>query len=357
VHPVLFHIGAVLIPAYGAMAAVGVLAGLVLAQRTARVAGVAAGHVWNLCVVAVCAALVCERLLLVAANWSALRSHPAWTLGLAMIHHPLVAGAGAAAGLVCAAWYARMHQMPLAATADALAGPLSVGLTLEQLGALLAGSGYGTAAAVPWAVTYTSPLAALWSGTPLGIALHPVQAYAALAFLALAVVAIAWLPRRGQAGDVAGLWLMGAGAAIYFTELWRDPEGRGAVLHGALDGPQVAAVAMVVVGALVLRERESGNQSGTLAFVLSHLSRKDKNAAKVGHPFWWWGEGGGFPPFRQKEVERMGHGDGGGGAVLPDSQGGRKAGPSTSLRSAQDDREAGNEESLRARLNDGAAHE
>ncbi|MGB6742642.1 MAG: prolipoprotein diacylglyceryl transferase family protein, partial [Terracidiphilus sp.] len=228
---------------------------------------------------------------------------------------------------VCAAWYARRHQMPLAATADALAGPLSVGLTLEQLGALLAGSGYGTAAAVPWAVTYTSPLAALWSGTPLGIALHPVQAYAAVAFLALAVVTVAWLPRRRQTGDVAGLWLMGAGAAIYFTELWRDPEGRGAVLHGALDGPQVAAVAMVVVGALVLRERESETEDS------------------------------GFPPFRQKEVERMGHGDGGGGAVLPDSQGGRKAGPSTSLRSAQDDREAGNEESLRARLNDGAAHE
>ena len=307
-----------LIPAYGAMAAVGVLAGLVLAQRTARVAGVAPGHAWNLCVVAVCAALVCERLLLVAANWSALRSHPAWTLGLAMIHHPLVAGAGAAAGLVGAAWYARMHQMPLAATADALAGPLAVGLTFEQLGALLAGSGYGTAATAPWAVTYTSPLAAVWSGTPLGVALHPVQAYAALAFLALAVVTVAWLPRRRQTGDVAGVWLMGAGAAIYFTELWRDPEGRGAVLRGALDGPQVAAVAMVLVGALVLRERE----------------------------------GGALPPFRQKEVERMGHGDGDrDGAVLPDGQSRRKAGPSTSLRSAQDDREMGHGGSLQARSN------
>ncbi len=34
-----------------------------------------------------------------------------------------------------------------------------------------------------WAVIYTSPLAARWSGTPLGIPLHPVQGYAALAFL------------------------------------------------------------------------------------------------------------------------------------------------------------------------------
>jgi phosphatidylglycerol:prolipoprotein diacylglycerol transferase len=275
VHPVLFHIGAVLIPAYGAMAAVGVLAGLVLALRTARAAGVNPGHVWNLCVVAVCAALVCERLLLVAVNWSALRSHPAWALGLAMIHPPLVAGAGAAAALGCGAWYARRHGMPVPATADALAAPLAVGLTFDQLGALLAGSSYGTAATVPWAVTYTSPLAALWSGTPLGVPVHPVQAYAALGFLALAVVAVVWLPARRQAGDVAGVWLMCAGAVIYFTELWRDPAGRGAVLHGALDGPQMAGVAMVIAGALVLRER------------------RDRA----------------FPPIRQQEVEWMGHGD------------------------------------------------
>lgn len=257
-HPVLFHIGAVLIPAYGAMAAVGVLTGLVLALGTARVAGVNPGHVWNLCVVAVCAALVCERLLLVAANWSALRSHPAWALGLGMIHHPLVAGAGAAAALGCGAWYARRHRMPMLATADALAAPLAVGLTFEQLGALLAGSGYGTPARVPWAVTYTSPLAALWSGTPLGEPLHPVQAYAALGFLALAVAAFVVLQVRRRAGDVAGGWLMCAGAEIYLTELWRDPVGRGVMLHGALDGPQIAAIAMVFAGALLLREREDG---------------------------------------------------------------------------------------------------
>jgi hypothetical protein len=54
---------------------------------------------------------------------------------------------------------------------------------------------------------------------------------------------------------------MGAGTAIYITELWRDPEGRGAMLigalHGALDGPQIAAVLLVIAGALVLRERVS----------------------------------------------------------------------------------------------------
>jgi len=238
------------------MAALGVLLGLAVAQRTARVAGVNSLHMWNLCVVALCAALAAQRLLLVAVNWSALRLHPAWMFGLAMIHHPLLAGVAVFAALGFGILYGYSHRMPLFATADALAPPLALGLALEQVGALLAGSGYGTMSTAAWAVTYTSPYAALWSGTPLDVRLHPVQAYAALAFLILAALLFAWLPRRRQQGDVAGLWLLGAGIAIYVTELWRDPEGRGVVLGGALDSPQIAAVLMVLAGGLVLWERE-----------------------------------------------------------------------------------------------------
>jgi phosphatidylglycerol---prolipoprotein diacylglyceryl transferase len=243
------------------MAAIGVLIALFVAQRTARLAGVDAARLWNLCVISICAALVAERLLLVAVNWSAVRQHPQWTLGLAMVHHPLVAGIGVLAAAGSAALYIRIRNMPALAAADALAAPIALGLACEQVGALMAGSGYGTEAKVPWAVTYTSPAAALWSGTPLGIPLHPVQAYAALAFLTLAVLLLVLLPVRRREGDIAGICLMGMGAAIYLTELWRDPEGRGAILNGALDGPQVAALAMVLLGAWKLKERQSSGSA------------------------------------------------------------------------------------------------
>lgn len=240
------------------MAAVGVLLALFLTQRTARVAGVDAGQVWNLCVVVLFAALAGERLLLIIVNWGVLRLHPSWMLGLAMIHHPLLASAGVLAGGAAAALYIRWQRLPLWATADALAAPLALGLACEQVGALLAGAGYGIEAgpAVHWAVTYTSLLAERWSGTPLGVPLHPVQAYAALGYLTLTLLLLVWLPARRREGDVAGLWLMGTGMTVYLTELWRDPEGRGAVLHGALDGPQIAALLLVLAGALVLRERK-----------------------------------------------------------------------------------------------------
>jgi len=258
VHPVLFHIGRILIPAYGVVTALGALLALFLARRTARIVQVDPAKVWNLCILSLFGALAATRLLLIAANWSALRAHPAWVLGLAMVHHPLLAGVSALVGAGCAEWYARRSNLPFAATADALAAPLALGLAFQQTGALLAGSGYGVTAgpSVAWAVTYNSPLALLWSGAPLGIPVHPVQMYAAMAFFAIAALLFAWLPLERRRGDVAGLWLMGAGIAIYFTEFWRDPEGRGFILRGAIDGPQIAAVAMVLAGALVLRERK-----------------------------------------------------------------------------------------------------
>jgi phosphatidylglycerol:prolipoprotein diacylglycerol transferase len=255
VHPVFFHIRSLLIPSYGAMSAVGVLLGLILAQRTARIVGLNTGKVWNLCVAGLFSALIAQRLLLVLLNWSDIRLHPQWMLALSMIQHPLLTGAGALSGVGMAAFYALRGGMPLAATADALAAPLSLGLAFEQFGALFAGSGFGTETTARWAVTYSEPLAARWSGTPLGVPLHPVQVYAALAFLTLSLWLLVLLPARRQQGDIAGLWLVGAGVTVFITEFWRDREGRGSLLHGALNGPQAAAILFVIAGALVMLQR------------------------------------------------------------------------------------------------------
>lgn len=264
-HPVLIHVGAFLIPSYGAVAALGVSLALLLALRTARIAGVNPNYLWNLSIIALFTALGGSRLLLVVVNWTVLRNHPAWLFSLAMVHHPLLGGIGAVLAVLTAALYARWQQMPLGSTADAVAAPLALGLAFEQIGALLAGSGYGTETAVRWAVIYSHPLAARWSGAPLGIPVHPVQAYAALAFLAISISLIFLMPYRRQHGDIAGFWLLASGAAVYFTEFWRDPEGRGVILRGALDGPQVAAIAMVLAGAFVLRQHKSAPIASVIA--------------------------------------------------------------------------------------------
>lgn len=256
-HPVLFHIGSVVIPSYGAIAAAGVLLGLMLATYTARKLGIDPNRVWNLCIVMLFTALIGSRLLLVMANWTILRHHPLWILSLAMIHHPLLAAIGAAIALVVAAVYARVYQLPFRTTADVLAAPVALGLGFEQIGALLSGSGYGTGAQIPWAVVYTDPLAARWSDAPLGIPVHPVQAYAALGFFAVAVGLLLWLPHRRQYGDLAGLFLIATGIVLFLTEFWRDPIGRGALFGGMIKGPQVAGIVLVLAGASMLLESRS----------------------------------------------------------------------------------------------------
>ena len=256
-HPVLFHIGALVIPSYGAVAALGLLLALMLAFHTARQLHVDPNRIWNLSILMLFTALVGSRLLLVIANWAVLRSHPLWILSIAMVHHPLLAGIASLIAFAVAAVYAGLHHMPYRATADVLAAPIALGLGFEQIGALLAGSGYGTGAHVPWAIIYTDPLAARWSDAPLGIPVHPVQAYAAICFMALATALVLWLPHRRQHGELAGLFLIAAGVILYVTEFWRDPLGRGALLGGILKGPQLAGILFVLGGAALLLERPS----------------------------------------------------------------------------------------------------
>jgi phosphatidylglycerol:prolipoprotein diacylglycerol transferase len=257
VHPVLFHIGPLVIPSYGATAAVGVLLSLTLALQTARRLHIDPNKIWNLCILMLFTALSGSRLLLVVANWTVLRHHPLWMLGLATVHHPLLAAIGSLIALAVAAFYTVWHHLPFRSTADALTAPAALGLAFEQFGALLAGSGYGTGARVPWAITYTDPLAERWSGAPLYIPVHPVQAYVVLCFLAIAIGLVLWLPRRRQNGDLAGIFLMSTGAVLFITEFWRDPIGRGSLFHGVLKGPQVAGIVFVIAGAWLLLERAS----------------------------------------------------------------------------------------------------
>ena len=262
-HPVLFHIGSLIVPSYGAVAALGVLLALGLAQLTARrvipagpdaeaSAAVEPRHGWNMLVLAVFAALAVSRLLLIVMNLSDLRRHPAWLLSVAMVHHPLLAAAGVVGAAIAVVVYARWAKLPLRMVGDWLGAPVAIGYAAEQMGALLAGSDYGSYSEARWAVTYTSTLAARWSGTPLEVPLHPVQAYAALGALLVAMMCLFWLRMPRRSGDVAGVWLIGMGALFFVTEIFRDWEGRGAVFGGIVDIPQLVGLGMVLLGGAVL---------------------------------------------------------------------------------------------------------
>jgi phosphatidylglycerol:prolipoprotein diacylglycerol transferase len=75
---------------------------------------------------------------------------------------------------------------------------------------------------------------------------------------------------------------MGTGVAIFITELWRDPEGRGSVLQGAIDGPQIAAVVLVLAGALVLRERKHARHAAPSTIPYANQDAVSDRAAQTG---------------------------------------------------------------------------
>jgi len=262
-HPVLFQFGHLIIPSYSACAALGLLLVLWLAQWTATRAfqataldpTTATRHAWNMLVFAIFASLAVSRLLLILINLGDLRRHPSWMFALATIHHPLLAAASAASGAIAVFIYTRWMKIPIRIAADSLAAPLLLWTAAEQLGELLAGSGYGReSTSQSWiaSITYKNPIAALQSGTPLGIPLYPVQAYAALGALAVAALACGWfrLPRRN--GEVAGVSLIGVGILLFVTECFRDWEGRGEFFFGVVDIPQLVGLGLVLCGGLLL---------------------------------------------------------------------------------------------------------
>jgi phosphatidylglycerol---prolipoprotein diacylglyceryl transferase len=249
-HPVLFQIGSLMVPSYGACAAVGVLLALASAPFTARKAGLDPRHAWNMVVLAIFASLALSRLALIAINLGDLRRHPRWLLALAMVHHPLLAAIGIAGGAAAVVIYARWARLRLRQVADCLAAPVALGMAFEQFGALLAGSDFGREAISGFTVTYTNELAARWSGTPLGVELYPVQAYAALGALLLALLCLLY-PSRRQ-GDLAGIWLLGTGILLFLTETLRDWEGRGVFFAGSMDIPQLVGLGLVVLSGIIL---------------------------------------------------------------------------------------------------------
>ena len=176
-YPELFSIGPITIYTYGVLLAVSYLLGLWLAMRRARKWGLDANRILDLGIYIIIAALVGAKLLLLVVDFDQFSRSPAELLTLAR------SGGVFYGGLILAVivgfWYVSRHRLPFWTTCDVFAPGIALGHVTGRLGCLAAGCCYGRPADVPWAITFTSPLAAANVGTPLGIPLHPTQIYEA----------------------------------------------------------------------------------------------------------------------------------------------------------------------------------
>ena len=253
-HPVLFHLGSFPVGTYGLLLAIAFFAGVGLARHQGRMDGLAPNAISDLSIALLIAAVIGSKALMVIVDLA--NGAYGWSGVFTMA--TLRAGGAIHGGIIAAAivyfWYTRNGQeLPMRTTGDALVPGVALGQAIGRIGCFSAGCCYGTESAAHWAVTFTDPNAASFSGTPLGIPLHPVQLYTMAGNLIVMVLLLAARKRRGFEGQILALYFIFEGIQRAITETWRGDLDRGTWLHISwLSTGRLTALGFVILGVILL---------------------------------------------------------------------------------------------------------
>ena len=226
-HPILFEIGSFPLGTYGLLLAIAFFAGTALAKRQASLDGLAPAAITDLAIAMLISAILGSKLLMILVDLIG-GAHFREVFSFATLR----AGGAIHGGIIAATatffWKLRKGQgLPLRLTGDALVPGVALGQAIGRLGCFSAGCCYGTEAHVPWAVTFTNPVAQAFSGTPLEIPLHPVQLYNSLANLVVMGILLLARPKRAFQGQIFALYFLVEGLGRVLTETWRGDIDRG----------------------------------------------------------------------------------------------------------------------------------
>jgi phosphatidylglycerol:prolipoprotein diacylglycerol transferase len=247
--PKLFDLGPLSVYSYGVLLALSYFIGLSAAVIRARRRGLDGDRIMDLGVWIILSALAGAKLLLVLVDFDYFRAHP-WDL-FSIARAGGVFYGGLLLAVVVGIWYVRKHHMPVWSTADIAAPGIALGQFVGRIGCFLAGCCYGSYCARPWAVTFTSPVAAELSGTPLNVPLHPVQLYESAAVLGV-FFAVLWIERRpgNFTGRTFWSYVLLYGIVRFATEMFRgDPRGH---LAAGLSTSQVISLGLVPLAVAML---------------------------------------------------------------------------------------------------------
>jgi len=233
VHPYLLHSGHLLLPTFGILAAVGLMAALTLSLRTAATVGLVPDKLWNAGLFTLLSAFALSRLLLIASN---LRDFLAYPILLLMV--PSLNATGILLTILATAIYLRLRHLPLLDTLDAWAPCATLIWTFLALGHFAEGSDAGLPTTLPWGLAIP----------PNTIRLHPVALYAAIAAALLTLLLLRALPHRHHPGDTFALALATSGAIQFLLTFVRQPFPDSTLL----DPIQWIALGMIALAGLVL---------------------------------------------------------------------------------------------------------
>ena len=247
-YPRFLQFGAFVISTYGVLAVVAALCGIALWTSIARRIGLDAAKIQNAGLLAVVSVVVGARLAVVVANWRGFLEAPLLILSAGTLASGSAATFGVLLAVVVVVLYLLRARVPVMGALAAGAPAMMLALAILDIGNFAAGSHYGAPAIVPWAVTYTSRFAARTTGVPLGIALHPVQIYAAIGHFVLAGVLVAMLRHESASLQVLGTALFADGVLRFVLAPLSGDYADTQVFFHAVTPPQAVAMLMVVLG-------------------------------------------------------------------------------------------------------------
>jgi phosphatidylglycerol:prolipoprotein diacylglycerol transferase len=242
--PELLQIGPLTLHTYGLMVALGILAGVGLAEYLNRRQGGQPGQIIDMGLIVVLAGLVGARLMFIFINWGYYSDNP---LEAVMIWKGgLVFYGGLLGGIVGLTVYIRLAGMPLLKTLDIAAPAMALGHSLGRLGCFSAGCCYGKETDLPWAVIFTDPRSL--ATNILGKPVHPTQLYS-FAFLALLALFLVWtVGRKKFDGQVAALYVILYSVFRFVVEFYRgDPRGGMEIMDVALSTSQVVSLVLLPI--------------------------------------------------------------------------------------------------------------
>jgi phosphatidylglycerol:prolipoprotein diacylglycerol transferase len=248
-HPILIDLGFFQLPSYGVMLAAGVVAGLWTLRLRADRAGLDGAHIVDFALWLVIWALVGAKVLLILVDLPRYLANPASLIGTLRAGGVFLGGfiAAVAAAVILLKRY-RLDALP---SFDVIAPSLALGHSIGRVGCLLAGCCWGGACNLPWAITYTSPVAAENLGTPLGVALHPFPIYAAVFNFVLYLLLAGYYRRRPTPGRVFATYLVVYGLGRFALEFTRGDAARGFVLGGTLSTSQLISIVLIAIGGVL----------------------------------------------------------------------------------------------------------
>ena len=244
IDPVAFALFGIPVRWYGLILVAVAAVAIWLAQREGRRRGIDSQIVSDAAIWVGVAALAGGRVLYVIQNeLGSLAEHPThilmvWMGGLSFY-------GGLIGGLLALVLFARRRGISVFAAFDIAAPAAAIGQAIGHFGCLIGGDSFGIATDLPWAVIYRNPNAM----APLGVPLHPTQAYEAILLGMLFVGLWVGRERLSQLGDgtVAGVYLLGLAVIRFGLFYLRDEP---AVLFGLktaqLIGLGIAALAIVL---------------------------------------------------------------------------------------------------------------